>query len=276
MKKIFVLIGPTASGKSSKSIEIAKKLNLSIVNFDSRQFWKNIKYLNASPVDYFGVDHYLYDSLENNETPSLGWFVQELQKINKPILLVGGTIFYIRCLMNGVPLVQTDQSIREYVENLQNPYEELIKIEKNSTINSNDKYRVNRRLEFLLQTGTTFENYHHKYKPELYIIKIIPNEKVAFENIRKRTHETFDLSVKEIEQLQFNENFKTIIGYEDCWNFINKKTNYEETTENIIQKTIKYYKYQIKFLRQIKHNVILNNPERMGFEPTIPDMSITI
>ena len=107
-KKAILLFGPTASGKSRLSIDIAKKFNGEIVNADSMQVYKEIKVLSARP-DEKDVKHHLYGFVSVKENFSVGqWYaiaskkIKEINKKDKIAIVVGGTGLYFKVLVDGL------------------------------------------------------------------------------------------------------------------------------------------------------------------------------
>ena len=109
--KIFLIAGPTASGKSSFAIKLAKKINGEIINADSMQVYKELKILTSrpSPSDLKKIKHHLYGFISVKENFSTGaWLklavkkIKEIQKKNKTPILVGGTGLYFKSLINGL------------------------------------------------------------------------------------------------------------------------------------------------------------------------------
>ena len=101
MKKVILLAGPTASGKSELAIYIAKKINGEIINADSMQVFKEIKILSARPEDYKNIKHHLYGFVSVKKSFSTGeWIKHTEKKINeilekkKTPIIVGGTELY--------------------------------------------------------------------------------------------------------------------------------------------------------------------------------------
>ena len=107
-KKIILLFGPTASGKSKLAIDIAKEFNGEIINADSMQVYKEIKILSARPNDK-NIKHHLYGFLSVKKKFSTGsWYklaakkIKEINKKGKIALVVGGTGLYFKALTDGL------------------------------------------------------------------------------------------------------------------------------------------------------------------------------
>ena len=108
MKKIILLFGPTASGKSKLAIDLAQNYNGEIVNADSMQVYSEIKVLSARP-DEKHIKHHLYGCASVNDNFSVGkWYtlatnkIKEINKKNKVAIVVGGTGLYFKVLIDGL------------------------------------------------------------------------------------------------------------------------------------------------------------------------------
>ena len=116
-KKIILLFGPTASGKSKLAIDIAVKLNGEIVNADSMQVYKEIKILSARPNDR-SIKHHLYGFISAKENFSVGsWYklasskIKEINKKGKFAIVTGGTGLYFKILEDGLAEIPNDPKI---------------------------------------------------------------------------------------------------------------------------------------------------------------------
>ena len=130
-RKIILLFGPTASGKSKLAVDIAKKFNGEIVNADSMQIYKEIKILSARPIDRT-IKHHLYGIISVKKHFSVGlWYklvikkIREINKKGKSAIITGGTGLYFKILVDGlveIPQVtKVDHSdvVDEYKKNFQ-------------------------------------------------------------------------------------------------------------------------------------------------------------
>jgi len=170
-KSIYIIVGPTASGKSEFSINLAKKINGAVINADSMQVYKNLKILTARPTisDIKNIPHYLYGHIEGSERYNVEKWCNDASDIihktdnNKltPIL-VGGTGLYINTLINGLI------DIPPISDNIKNESEKIIKNfgkdflinqiknfdpDSLKEVNSNDTFRIRRIWEVFESTG---------------------------------------------------------------------------------------------------------------------------
>ena len=127
--KIILVSGPTASGKSSLAIKIAKKIDGEIINADSMQVYKQLKILSArpDPKQYQKIKHHLYGFHDVTKNFSVGdWLklvmkkIKEVQKRKKTPILVGGTGLYFKALTDGlVKIPKISLKSRNQIRSLQ-------------------------------------------------------------------------------------------------------------------------------------------------------------
>ena len=183
--KIIILTGPTASGKTKLSIEVAKKFNCEIINCDSTQFYKDIsigvdKILNSQTNN---IKHHLISFLNLNSSYSIYDFYLECMKLfikiwnkNKIPLIVGSSGLYIDTLINNYTFTKkrSDKFFKKY-ENLSN--DNLHKILKSIDPIEANKIHMNNRIRVLRAIEIYFET--NKTKTELVNTKIKKNIKYS-------------------------------------------------------------------------------------------------
>lgn len=267
LKKSIVIIGPTASGKTKLSLTIAKTFNLNIVNADTRQFWKNIVNLSCSPTkpQKEKAKHFLFNELESDETPDLGFWVNKIKNI-KNKLITGGNCFYVKNLSIGIPSVDISQKTIETVNNIRDKYKRLKEINPSSFIHYNDIYRITSFLNFYYETGKFFETYENSYKEQLFVIKILPEKEEIENNIKIRTNEEINNFINEIQNTEHHPNYESIIGYKEIRHYLNKKVSKEALIDEINLRTFQYAKYQCKFLKKLPYNILINNIDHVDYE----------
>jgi len=159
-RKIILLFGPTASGKSKLAVDIAKKLKGEIVNADSMQVYKEVKILSARP-DNKSVKHHLYGFISAKENFSVGfWYklavskIKEINRKNKIAIVTGGTGLYFKVLVDGLAEIPDVPKIDYSYLNpmgrfmMKNHYDKIYpKIFEG--INRNDIQRVSRAFLFM-------------------------------------------------------------------------------------------------------------------------------
>lgn len=173
--KVVVIVGPTASGKTTLSIELAKKIGGEIISSDSMQIYKDMDIGTAKVTkeEMQGIKHYLVDCISPDTRYTVSDFKRDSEKSIKEIIsngkipiVVGGTGLYVNSLIYGIEYqdMKFDEQYRneliqiaETEEGLKKLYEQAHKIDPEATekISSNDKKRIIRILEIYKSTGKT-------------------------------------------------------------------------------------------------------------------------
>ncbi len=263
-KKIILLFGATASGKSKLAIDIAREFNCEIINADSMQVYKEVKILSARP-DNKNIKHHLYGFVSVKKNFSTGsWCklaVKKIKEINqkgKIALVVGGTGLYFKALTDGlseipeVPKKNMNSKLsKEYI--LKNP-----KIF--SGISINDKQRLHRALSVYNHTGKPLWMWQKKNKKNFkrgeFIKIFLQLDKPEIEN---RIKERFEKMLQQ-GAIQEAENFKKIrvnsinssnfiIGLKEISEFLNKKISLNELKEKVLIRSRQYAKRQLTWQR---------------------------
>ena len=276
--KIILISGPTASGKSSFAIKVAKKINGEIINTDSMQVYKQLKILTARPKkkDQKNIKHHLYGFQSVAKKFSTGaWLkltikkIQEIQKRNRIPILVGGTGLYFKSLSEGlVKMPNIPVKFRNKIRLLQKKigqkffYQRLIKLDPlvKNTINPNDAQRSIRAFEIKKFTKKSITNWVQSTKilfdPNSFLkIYLDFSREDLVERIGKRVDQMFEdgvvSEVKKFNKLKVkNENSsKKVIGIEEIGKYLTGELNLSETKERIYIKTRQYAKKQTTWAR---------------------------
>ena len=278
MSKIILISGPTASGKSSFAIKLAKKIKGEIVNADSMQVYKQLSILTARPKkkDKKNIKHHLYGFQSVTKKFSTGaWLklvksiIKEIQKRNKVPILVGGTGLYFKSLTEGlVKIPNIPLRFRNKVRLLQKRigqekfYKKLITIDPlvKKQINSNDVQRTIRAFEIKKFTKKSITQWFKKtkilFEPTSFIkIYIDFPREVLVNRIKKRVDQMFNegaiLEVKKFNRLKVKKDnsSRKVIGIEEIGKLINGEINLIEAKERIFIKTRQYAKRQTTWAR---------------------------
>ena len=191
LKKLIVILGPTASGKSELAIKLAKKLKGEIVSADSRQVYKGMDIGTAKPTkkERKEILHYLVDIKNPNQIYTAWQYKKEaIRAINKVIkrgenpFLVGGTGLYLKAVIENleIPRVKPDWKLRKSLElkiktrGLKSLYDELIKIDPEAAyiVNSQNPRRIIRALEVAIKTKKPFSQQRKKGKSLFDVLEI--------------------------------------------------------------------------------------------------------
>ena len=276
MKKVILLAGPTASGKSELAIYIAKKINGEIINADSMQVFKEIKILSARPEDYKNIKHHLYGFISVKKNFSTGeWIKHTEKKINeilkkkKTPIIVGGTGLYFKSLIDGIAQIPNiSKAKRDKIIKLFNQigvdefYKKLIKLDpkcKNKIV-KNDKQRMIRFYEVKFYTKKSIFDWQKNTKNNLKDInfkKIFLNfpREVLLVKIEKRFKKMVDQGAikeaKKFKKLGVSKilTSNNILGLKEIMSYLGGKMNLKEAIERSIIRTRQYIKRQMTWFR---------------------------
>lgn len=272
MKKIYVIVGSTASGKSNLAVNIAKSINGEIVNADSIQVYKDIPILTARPSleDECNIPHHLYGYLDEHATCSTATWLEQavltLNKIDTPVV-VGGTGLYIKALTEGLnEIPDVDPSIRETVRTM--PIDEVkAKVLECSAV---DPQRLRRALEVQLTTGKPLKYFQStppvkKIKADFEILWVNrPREEIR---MRCQTRFLKMLEKGAINQVQelLSKNptggVTKAIGFKEISSFLKNEISYQKMTDLAVIATCQYAKrQQTWFKHQLTSPKIIHNP----------------
>ena len=282
--KVIVICGPTASGKTKLSIELAKRINGEIISADSMQIYKDMDIGTAKPTrsEMQGIKHYLLDFISPDKRYSVAEFKKDSKLCIKKILsegkipiIVGGTGLYIDSLIYEIEYndIKIDEEYRKelekiiQIEGLESLYKKALKIdpEAMTTISQNDKKRIMRVLEIYHETGKTkTEQEELSRKKEVeYDYKVFAinwDREQLYERINKRVDIMIEQGlIQEVEQLlkKYRE-FPTAmqgLGYKEVVEYLQGQTTREEMIEKIKMETRRYAKRQITWFKKNKQTI---------------------
>lgn len=222
MNKIIVISGPTATGKTKVAIELAKKYQMEVVNFDSLVFYKELSIGTAKPTkdEMEAIPHHLVGTESIFSPINAADFmdkaipiIQEIHQRGKAVVLVGGSGFYLQAILNGMydsPTTPNDileKSKKLYTNQGIEPFRKILKEEDFKSYeryHENDHYRIRRAVEHFWTTNLPFsdsrknmENKIHNSPPNIYHWNIfhayldIPKPE-HYEIILKRTKKMYN------------------------------------------------------------------------------------
>ena len=277
-KKIILLAGPTASGKSKLAIRLAKYLNGEIINADSMQVYREILILTSRPIlpDTRIIKHHLYGFNSVKQKFSTGlWLKMATKKIkelwNRELIpiVIGGTGLYFKALTDGlvkIPDIPNDvrKEIRKFHKNIGQKkfYEELIKLDPiaKKFLLSTDSQRSMRAYEVKKFTKKSIFSFTKKTKPnfdgEIFKkIFINTSKELLNKKINERVEKMFMIgALEETEnflKMRVNKELSPnkIIGIEEIKNYLEGRISLIKTKELIKQKTRQYAKRQFTWAR---------------------------
>lgn len=206
MKEIAI-IGPTASGKSALALELAIQYDAYILSIDSLSIYKEIDIVSAKPSigELQAVHHFGIDEIYPNEYFSVEKFLELYKtakniakKRKKNLILVGGTSFYLKRLLEGLSPMpnfsqQTLIEVKKITENLRKAYHLLTEIDPDyaKKITHNDIYRIQKGLLLYFETNMPPTQYFLTYPPQkitdIPIYEIVVQRDILRQNIKQRT-----------------------------------------------------------------------------------------
>lgn len=283
MKKILIITGLTATGKSNFAIDCALKYNGEIISCDSVQIFKglDIGSNKNTEIQNKGVKHHLIDALNPNEEYSVGQFVKDcknfIDKIegkNKLPIITGGTGLYVKALINGYDFAnfaKNDEfrnTLLHYANEYGNEYVWEILNEFNpdlaKTVHFNNLKRVIRYIEIEKFGNKTTKNTSILSKHNVLILCLTKERKLLYDQINKRVDEMINAGlVEEVKNLlasgvDKNAQSLTAIGYKEIVDYFSGSIPLERAIELIKQHTRNYAKRQLTFMKQIENIKIVD------------------
>lgn len=265
------LVGSTASGKSSFSLQLADQFSFQIVNCDSLQFFKELKIGTAFPKDedFKRAPHSLFGVAEVHEPFSAGEFVRRFQNLcfsnhsQKSFLIVGGSGFYIRALETGMQDIETmTEEMKHKISFLEDltpdeKYLRLQEIDPQSTefIHRNDEYRTHRALEVYFSQGLKMsEIVKIKTTPTRKKIGLYLEKDELLKNVIHRTETMLKEGlVDEVEFLvkKYSFDLKPLqsVGYKEVLLFLEGHFDLQQMKDEIIKNTMTLAKKQMTWFR---------------------------
>jgi len=286
-KKVIVIGGPTATGKTALSIELAKQVDGEIISADSMLIYKGMDIGTAKPTieEREGIAHYMIDVIEPNQRFSVADYkkgaikaIEEILKKGKVPIIVGGTGLYIDTLIYGIdyPDIEIDLEYRKKLEEriekegLDKLYEEAKEIDSEAIqkISQNDQKRICRILELYQATGKTkteleIESRKNGIPYEYHMFAINMERERLYERINKRVDLMLEQGlIEEVQNIwETYQEFPTAmqgLGYKEVVEYLENKISKEEMIEKIKMETRRYAKRQFTWFRKNKETIWLD------------------
>ncbi|MCD7827877.1 MAG: tRNA (adenosine(37)-N6)-dimethylallyltransferase MiaA [Clostridiales bacterium] len=280
--KVIAVVGPTASGKTSLGIEIAKKINGEIVSADSMQIYKGMEIATAKPTqqERTQIPHHLIDFLEPAETYSVAEYVRDAKNAIEDIVfreknpvIVGGTGLYTDSLLEGIEFgfVPNNETVRTRLKERMEKegsaalLSELRNIdpETASKLSENNKGRIIRALEVYYLTGETISEQKRKSreKESPYDAFYIGIEYKDRQNLYRRIEKRADMMIEDglLEEAEKYINLgeqttaKQAIGYKELKPYFEGKITLDEAVSELKKQTRHYAKRQMTWFRRNKN-----------------------
>ena len=291
--KIILISGPTASGKSTFAIKLAKKINGEVINADSMQVYKEIKILTARPSkqEQQNIKHHLYGFQSVKKNFSTGEWqklaikkIYEVKKRNKIPILVGGTGLYFKSLIDGlIKIPKIPLKFRNKVRSLQKKigqkrfYNQLLKLDPlvKNRIERNDVQRSTRAFEVKSYTKVSLYEWFSKTKKMFSdddFIKIFINfpRVELLKRINLRVDQMFAKgAIKEVRKflklkVKSDKSASKIIGVGEIKRYLNKADDLQSVKDKIAIKTRQYAKRQATWARGQMQSWQKINPKNLS------------
>ena len=273
-KSIYFITGPTAIGKSSFAINLAKHINGEIINADSMQIYKQLKIVSARPssFDKLLIKHHLYGYIDGSVRYNVEkWctdasqIIKNLKSKGKTSIFVGGTGLYIDTLINGISNVPNiPESIKKKYSILFNKIgsEKFFQLVKNidyettKNIQSNDSQRLKRVWEVFDHTKKKLSDFKKNPNKKFIdlgdykIVLFLPNRKKNYERVNQRVLSMIDLGaineIKKLKELNYDKDLPIMRahGVPEIMSYLNNNLLLEDCINNMQQVTRNYVKRQ--------------------------------
>jgi len=285
MKKIIIISGPTACGKTKTAVGFCKKHNGEIISCDSRQVYKYLDigsnkegiFIESGTREIDGIRQYLTDIIEPDLRYSAADFIRDAKtkieliiKKGKLPVIVGGTGLYIKALLYGIDKMPcADDNLRKSLsaKSKIQLYEELLKLDKTAAQKNKDNpQRLLRALEINMLSGKTLEE-HYKPKKALFDFQhfsIKSDLKILYSVINTRCRFMIENGMIEETKKVLDMGFKkdcpalSAIGYRLIVKFLNNEISKEVLIEEISKDTRHYAKRQNTWFKAQKEVQFIN------------------
>ena len=302
MKDLIVLTGPTAVGKTSLSIALARAVDGEIISADSMQVYRhmNIGTAKITEEEKCGIPHFLIDEFEPDEEFNVTIFknkvmgyIEEIKSRGKVPIIVGGTGFYIQSVIYDINFSEygDDSLVRQKYEVMAETigkselHKELALVDKEyaESVSENNIKKVIRALSFFEMTGERLSE-HNKRERErcspfdfAYFVLTMDRKKL-YERIDKRVDLMFNMGlVEEVKSLisrGYNKSLVSMqgIGYKEVIGYLNGETNLSECIEIIKRDTRHFAKRQLTWFKREKVVTYIDKDELITEDKCLKEM----
>ena len=282
IKHLIVIEGPTASGKTGLSIELARRLSTSVISADSRQFYKELSIGTAKPTleEQAGIPHFLIDSHSITEEVTAAQFEREALAIlehefstKDTVILTGGSGMFIDALCIGLDPIPTSIELRnqinlEFEENGLKPL--LNELEQKdptyfNTVDQHNPMRIIRAIEVIRLTGKQFSEFR-KANPTKRSFKV---HRFVIDHPREQLYKRINARVDQMMANGLLEEVKSVVqfrnlsslntvGYKELFNYLDGNCDLASAVHYIKQNTRHYAKRQLTWFKRHPESIWIN------------------
>lgn len=287
MSKIILIVGPTGTGKTTLSIELAKKYDAVILNADSTQVYTEPLIATAKIKEHEkeGIEHYLFDAVSLNDDYTLYDYQKDGRRLldkfiseNKNVIIVGGSGLYVKALLYNYVLEdkkEIDVDFSEYSnEELKN---KVLALDPESDIHVNNRQRLEGFLKHYYETGKVIKKTDEINKKlyDFISIGLKSDRETLYKMLDKRVDSMFnDGLLTEAESLyKMNlKNYTNIIGYRELNEYFNGNISLDEAKDLIKRNTRRYAKRQFTWFNNQMKDIKWFNVNYDNFYDTIREI----
>lgn len=275
MKFLISIVGPTAIGKTSLSIHLAKHFNTEIISADSRQFFKEMKIGTAAPtpLELGSVKHHFIHHKSIEDEYNVGAFERDaiskldgLFKNHDAVIMVGGSGLYIDAVTKGLdefpkidPNIRTELNKKLKTEGLKVLQEQLksLDIDAYNTIAIDNPHRVIRALEVCIGSGKPYSSFLNKSNSLRYFktitIGLTADRDVIYSRINERVVNMIENSlIEEAKSLLPNQHLNALnsVGYKELFNYFNGEWTLDFAISEIKKNSRRFAKRQLTWFKK--------------------------
>ena len=285
MKKVIVIVGPTAVGKTKLSIELANKFDGEIINADSTQIFKGLDIATAKVTEEEkeNIIHHLIDIKDITDDYTVYDYqkdarscIDDILKRGKTPILVGGTGLYIKACLYDYKFTEEGKITNDYLDFSNDElYEMLLKVDPETEIHKNNRKRVVRALNYYNENKKPLSS-KEKTDKELYdtvYIGLTTDRETLYNRINKRVDTMVENGLLEEAKRIYESNIRTKavltpIGYKELFPYFSHEKSLDECLNLIKQNSRRYAKRQYTWFNN-QMNVKWFNTDFNNFDNTV-------
>ncbi|MDD3341846.1 MAG: tRNA (adenosine(37)-N6)-dimethylallyltransferase MiaA [Bacilli bacterium] len=259
-KKVIAIVGPTCTGKTKLSVELAKHFNGEIINGDSTQIYKGMDIATAKVTEEEkeGIPHHLFDHKDWEEDYTVYDYqkncrekISEIQGRGNIPIIVGGTGLYIKAALYDYKFNEKTSIIEEPKEKTDILYQRLLEVDPTTNIHPNNRKRIVRALSYFEETGHK-PSEKEKTETELYDVLWIglqADREVLYKKINERVDKMIEKGLLEEAKYVYESGIRTKavltpIGYKELFPYFAGESSLEVCLDKMKQNSRKYAKRQ--------------------------------